>query len=98
MEQKTASSSGLAERPGLTSNLHRRRFNNRIQVFVKRKTGCNPGTSDKISDLYYPYDIAMTQTGDLYVVEYGAGRVSKYDRSGKLLADTANRGQDPPNS
>jgi DNA-binding beta-propeller fold protein YncE len=61
-------------------------FNNRIQVFEEDgKLFAIFGTSDKISDLYYPYDIAMTPTGDLYVVEYGAGRVSKYDRSGKLL-------------
>ncbi len=61
-------------------------FNNRIQVFDEAgKLVAILGTSDKISDLYYPYDIAMSQTGDLYVVEYGAGRVSKYDRSGKLL-------------
>lgn len=61
-------------------------FNNRIQVFDEvGKLIAILGASDKISDLYYPYDIAMSQTGDLYVVEYGAGRVSKFDRSGKLL-------------
>ena len=61
-------------------------FNNRIQVFDGAgKLVAILGTSDKISDLYYPYDIAVSQSGELFVVEYGSGRVSKFDRSGKLL-------------
>ena len=57
-----------------------------LQVFdANGKLVAILGSSDKISDLYYPYDIAVSQSGELFVVEYGAGRVSKFDRSGKLL-------------
>lgn len=61
-------------------------FNNRIQSFEEDgKLVAILGDSDKISEVYYPYDITVDQNGDLYVVEYGAGRVSKFTRQGRLL-------------
>ncbi|WP_373649079.1 ATP-binding cassette domain-containing protein [Schlesneria sp. DSM 10557] len=61
-------------------------FNNRIQVYTDEG---NPvailADSDRIAEVHYPYDIAVDQKGDLLVVEYGAGRVSKFSRSGRLL-------------
>ena len=61
-------------------------FNNRIQVFTEEgKLVAILGESDKISEVHYPYDIAVDQNGDLFVVEYGAGRVSKFSRTGRLL-------------
>ena len=61
--------------------------NNRIQVFsdegrfleiLGTKTGGIP--------LYYPYDIAIDRANEvLYIVEYGAGRVTKTDLTGKIL-------------
>ena len=61
-------------------------FNNRVQVFGKDGAlVAILGDSDKISDLHYPYDIAVSEKGELFVVEYAAGRVSKFDRTGKLL-------------
>ena len=61
-------------------------FNNRIQVFTEEgKLVAILGESDKISEIHYPYDITVDQNGDLYVVEYGAGRVSKFTRTGRLL-------------
>jgi DNA-binding beta-propeller fold protein YncE len=61
-------------------------FNNRVQVFGEDgKLVAILGDSDKISDLHYPYDIVVNEKGELFVVEYGAGRVSKFDRKGKLL-------------
>ena len=35
--------------------------------------------------LEYPYDIATSVEGDLYLVEYGGGRVTCLNRDGKLL-------------
>ena len=61
-------------------------FNNRVQVFGEDGSlVAILGNSDRISDLHYPYDIAVNEKGELFVVEYAAGRVSKFDRTGKLL-------------
>lgn len=61
-------------------------FNNRIQVYTDDgKPVAILGESDRIAEVHYPYDIAVDQNGDLFVVEYGAGRVSKFSRSGRLL-------------
>ncbi len=61
-------------------------FNNRVQVFGKDGSlVAILGASDRISELHYPYDIAVTEKGELFIVEYAAGRVSKFDRTGKLL-------------
>ncbi len=61
-------------------------FNNRIQVFTDDgRLVAILGESDKIAEVYYPYDIAVDHNGDLLVVEYGAGRVSKFSRTGRLL-------------
>ncbi len=61
-------------------------FNNRIQVFTEDgKLVEILGDSDRIAEVHYPYDIAVDQNGDLHVVEYGADRVSKFSRKGKLL-------------
>ncbi len=61
--------------------------NNRIQVFsdegqfleiLGTKTGGLP--------LYYPYDIAIDRRhNQLYIVEYGAGRITKTELSGRIL-------------
>ena len=61
-------------------------FNNRIQVF--KETGelvAILKDSDKIAEVRYPYDITLDHNGDLYVVEYGGNRVSKFSRQGRLL-------------
>jgi DNA-binding beta-propeller fold protein YncE len=60
-------------------------FNNRIQIFSDAGEFLGVLTSDPNATLFYPYDIAVTKQGEFYVVEYGAGRVSKFDRHGKLL-------------
>ena len=61
-------------------------FNNRVQVFGEEgKLVAILGVSDKMAELHYPYDIAVNDQGELFVVEYAAGRVSKFDRTGKLL-------------
>ncbi len=61
-------------------------FNNRIQVFTDQgKLVAILGESDRIAEVHYPYDITVDQNGDLFAIEYGAGRVSKLSRSGRLL-------------
>jgi DNA-binding beta-propeller fold protein YncE len=66
-------------------------FNNRIQVFS------DDGTFQKVlggdqGALHYPYDIALGAGGELFVVEYAAGRVSKFDLDGKLLGRCGGNG------
>ena len=61
-------------------------FNDRIQVFDGEGRFLEIlGPQDESSRLHYPYDIALGPDGDLFVVEYGAGRVSRFDLRGKLL-------------
>jgi len=61
-------------------------FNNRIQVFT------DEGKFLKILDgggpplaLQLPYDIKLGADDTLYAIEYGAGRVTKFDLSGRIL-------------
>jgi ABC-type multidrug transport system ATPase subunit len=66
-------------------------FNNRIQVFAE------DGTFQKVlggeeGALHYPYDIGLGAEGELFVVEYAAGRVSKFDRDGNLLGRCGRNG------
>lgn len=65
-------------------------FNNRIQVF-SRSGSFLEVLGERLSnppDLVYPYDIALGPESDLYVVEYGAGRVTRLDLSGNLLGQS----------
>lgn len=60
-------------------------FNNRIQYFTD--SGEYLGIFGNSGDvgLNYPYDLVRSVSGDFYVVEYGAGRVSKFNSEGRLL-------------
>ncbi len=63
-------------------------FNNRIQVFSTDGAfveilGADLGAASP--ELNYPYDIALSPADELFVVEYGAGRVSRLDLKGRLL-------------
>ena len=61
-------------------------INNRIQLFsdtgdfkgVLADEGTHPS-------LYYPYDMVHGQNDDLFVVEYGTGRITNLSKSGKVL-------------
>jgi DNA-binding beta-propeller fold protein YncE len=60
--------------------------NHRIQVFADGGAFEGIlGLPDKPVVLHFPYDIAMGRDGMLYVVEYGAGRVTKLDLNGAVL-------------
>ena len=60
-------------------------FNNRIFVCDERgqPVALPPGAF--VADLHYPYDIAAAPSGAFYVVEYGAGRVTKFAADGTLV-------------
>ena len=61
-------------------------FNDRIQVF--RDTGEFIeilGAGEQAARLQYPYDISLGPGGDLFVIEYGAGRITRLDLTGKLI-------------
>lgn len=71
-------------------------FNNRIQVFSTAGEfleilGGEKGAA--AAALQYPYDIALSPADELYVVEYGAGRVSRFDLSGQLLGRFGSTGR-----
>jgi hypothetical protein len=46
-----------------------------------------------VADLHYPYDIAAAPSGAFFVVEYGAGRVTKFAADGTLAGRYVGEGQ-----
>ena len=61
-------------------------FNNRIQVFTDDGKFLEIlRAKDEPVALNLPYDLKLGPDDALYVVEYGAGRVTKLDLSGRLL-------------
>jgi len=72
-------------------------INNRIQVF--RDDGTFAGTlgeaAGRAPSLHFPYDIALGADETLYVVEYGAGRLTRLGLDGTVLGryGTTGRGE-----
>jgi iron(III) transport system ATP-binding protein len=62
-------------------------INNRVQAFSDEGKFLEIlGESGKGLSLEYPYDITLDRESEkLYVVEYGAGRVTKIDLAGRVL-------------
>lgn len=60
-------------------------FNNRIQVFSEEGEWLGFLGGDSAAELDYPYDLARTPNGDVLVVEYRAGRLTRLDSEGRLL-------------
>lgn len=61
-------------------------FNSRIQVFSDAGEFLEIlADGHQSAALDYPYDITANEAGELFVVEYTAGRVSKFNTAGKLL-------------
>jgi len=61
-------------------------FNNRILVFADGGDYLGVlGGSDRPLSLRFPYDITMGADGALYVIEYGAGRLTKVSLEGRVL-------------
>lgn len=61
-------------------------INNRIQVFGDdgRYIGMLEAPARPLR-LHFPYDIALDGDGDLYIIEYGAGRITEVGLDGGLL-------------
>lgn len=57
-------------------------FNNRVQVFTEAGQFLRVLETP---DLHFPYDLKVTGSDALYVIEYGAGRLTKLSLDGKLL-------------
>ena len=71
-------------------------FNDRIQVFDGQGHFLKVlGMQDETSRLHYPYDIALGPDRDLWVVEYGAGRISRFSLKGELLGRFGSTGSGP---
>ncbi|MBX3450132.1 MAG: ATP-binding cassette domain-containing protein [Planctomycetaceae bacterium] len=60
-------------------------FNNRIQVFSEEGEWLGFLGGDSAAELDYPYDLARAPNGDVLVVEYRAGRLTRLDSEGRLL-------------
>lgn len=61
-------------------------FNNRIQVFSDDGKFLKIlGSADQPLSLELPYDLKMGPDGTFYAVEYGAGRVTRFDLDGRVL-------------
>ncbi len=70
-------------------------INNRIQVFSDDGEFQRVlGSAEHALLLHYPYDMVKDAHGDLYVAEYGAGRVTRLDRSGNILGRWGSTGSD----
>ena len=67
-------------------------INNRIQVFSTE--GAYVETLAEDAGLHWPYDLAVSPTGDFVVPEYGAGTVAVLSRRGELLARYGGVGRD----
>jgi iron(III) transport system ATP-binding protein len=61
-------------------------INNRIEVYSDGGKFLKTlgGTGSRLN-LNFPYDVTLGGDGVLYVIEYGAGRISKITFEGKLL-------------
>jgi len=70
-------------------------FNNCVKVFsdAGEFLGILGGEGGRPS-LHFPYDIAVGGDGALYVVEYGAGRVSKVGLDGRVLGRYGRTGRE----
>jgi iron(III) transport system ATP-binding protein len=61
-------------------------FNNRLQVFSAEGKFLKVLVSSETGpSLHYPYSLGRSPEKDLVVVEYGSGRISRFNREGKLL-------------
>lgn len=61
-------------------------FNNRIQVFSDNGKFLEIlGSGERPLDLKLPYDLALGADNTLYAIEYGAGRITRFDLNGRLL-------------
>ena len=69
-------------------------INNRVQIYSDAgKFVGILGANDKPVDLQYPYDVAEGIHDDLYVIEYGAGRLTRLSFDGEVLGRFGHTGR-----
>jgi iron(III) transport system ATP-binding protein len=68
--------------------------NNRVQRFSEDGQFESVLADAQTAGLYYPYDMAISPSGELYVAEFGSGRVTKLSLEGKLLGRYGTAGRD----
>ena len=68
--------------------------NNRVQRFSEDGQFEAVVADAQTAGLYYPYDMAISPAGELYVAEFGSGRVTKLSLEGKLLGRYGTAGRD----
>ncbi len=72
-------------------------INNRVLIFTDagKYLGLLGAAADEKSALTFnlPYDITLAPDGNLYVIEYGAGRLSRISLDGKLLGQYGHTGR-----
>jgi len=68
--------------------------NNRVQRFSEDGQFEAVLADAQTAGLYYPYDMAISPAGELYVAEFGSGRVTKLSLDGKLLGRYGTAGRD----
>ncbi|QDT54156.1 Serine/threonine-protein kinase PknD [Caulifigura coniformis] len=68
--------------------------NNRVQRFSEDGQFEAVLADSQTAGLYYPYDMAISPAGELYVAEFGSGRVTKLSKEGKLLGRYGTAGRD----
>lgn len=68
--------------------------NNRVQEFHEDGRFERVVADAQTSGLYYPYDMAGSPEGDLFVAEFGSGRVTQLSRDGKVLGRFGTTGRD----
>lgn len=68
-------------------------INNRIQVFSEKGAFLRTLGSATGTVLHFPYDLSVDGDGTLYVVEYGAGRVTALRRDGTVLGRVGRTGR-----
>lgn len=70
-------------------------FNNRIQCFSEAGELLADASADANAKLQYPYDVATGPDEALYVIEYGAGRVSRWTLERRLTGRFGTLGDGP---
>lgn len=69
-------------------------FNNRLQVFTDQgKFEQVLISSERGPALEYPYNLGRGPNGDLFIVEYGAGRITRIDLEGRLVGRFGHTGR-----
>lgn len=68
-------------------------INNRVQSFTRDGKFLKVVADSESAGLYYPYDIDLGPDNSLYVVEYGAGRMTRISTDGPVLGRYGSEGR-----